>query len=172
KTKVFVFEGNTKGIVETAEERMKKVFGVPHKKGEIPKTTSRFQSSSDISLNIAGVIVPSKPIEPDNCCMSGCVNCVWELFNDDLKNWKRKREKAAIALKKKGGIWPINFDPPIHLLNTENIPKELRGSTAQTPAQKLVQREQDEIDNDAYSLMPVSLRVFADLQRKLKSKSA
>lgn len=29
---------------------------------------------------VAGVRVPPKPIEPDNCCMSGCVNCVWYIF--------------------------------------------------------------------------------------------
>lgn len=26
---------------------------------------------------VAGVKIPPKPLEPDNCCMSGCVNCTW-----------------------------------------------------------------------------------------------
>lgn len=30
---------------------------------------------------VAGVRIPPKPLEPDNCCMSGCVNCTWFVKN-------------------------------------------------------------------------------------------
>lgn len=30
---------------------------------------------------VAGVKIPPKPLEPDNCCMSGCVNCTWFVGN-------------------------------------------------------------------------------------------
>ena len=51
------------------------------------------KKESESSL-IAGVLVPPRPVEPDNCCMSGCVNCVWEAFRDDMEEWARKRAEA------------------------------------------------------------------------------
>lgn len=39
------------------------------------------------SYEVAGVLVPPKPAEPDNCCMSGCVNCVWDLYRDEMEEW-------------------------------------------------------------------------------------
>ena len=33
----------------------------------------------------------SRPQEPDNCCMSGCVNCVWDSYREDLEIWAAAR---------------------------------------------------------------------------------
>ena len=43
---------------------------------------------------VAGVLVPPKPEEPDNCCMSGCVNCVWDRFRDEMEDWAEKSKEA------------------------------------------------------------------------------
>ncbi|KAM7190255.1 oxidoreductase-like domain containing protein [Rhypophila sp. PSN 637] len=43
---------------------------------------------------VAGVLVPPKPEEPDNCCMSGCVNCVWERYRDELEDWASASAEA------------------------------------------------------------------------------
>lgn len=43
---------------------------------------------------VAGVVVPPRPLEPDNCCMSGCVNCVWDIYRDDLEEWASKNAEA------------------------------------------------------------------------------
>lgn len=40
---------------------------------------------------VAGVRIPPKPLEPDNCCMSGCVNCTWFVKNlicSGMGGWK------------------------------------------------------------------------------------
>lgn len=47
---------------------------------------------------IAGVTVPPKPEEPDNCCMSGCVNCVWDTFRDELEEWAAQSGAARVKL--------------------------------------------------------------------------
>lgn len=51
------------------------------------------------SQNIAGVMVPPRPTEPDNCCMSGCVNCVWDLYRDEMEEWAAKNAEARAALQ-------------------------------------------------------------------------
>jgi hypothetical protein len=48
------------------------------------------------STLIAGVLVPPRPEEPDNCCMSGCVNCVWDIYRDDLEDWAAKSRLARM----------------------------------------------------------------------------
>ncbi|MCJ1439015.1 hypothetical protein MMC27_008405 [Xylographa pallens] len=48
------------------------------------------------STNIAGILVPPRPQEPDNCCMSGCVNCVWDLYRDDVEEWAAKSREARM----------------------------------------------------------------------------
>ena len=48
---------------------------------------------------IAGVLVPPRPSEPDNCCMSGCVNCVWDRYREDLEEWAMKSNEARSRLK-------------------------------------------------------------------------
>lgn len=51
-----------------------------------------------LSTNIAGIMVPPKPEEPDNCCMSGCVNCVWDQYRDEIEEWARQSAKAREKL--------------------------------------------------------------------------
>lgn len=117
------FEGNTEGLHGTPEERMTTVFG-GRLKGEAPTSTSRMLAGD--AKKIAGVAVPAKPIEPDNCCMSGCVNCVWELFNEDIRDWKKKRKLAASRIKETDEKWPADWNPPLALLPLKNVPESLK----------------------------------------------
>ena len=46
------------------------------------------------SIDVAGIMVPPWPEEPDNCCMSGCVNCVWDRYRDEIEEWAAKSALA------------------------------------------------------------------------------
>lgn len=100
-------------------------------KNESAKSSRRDVSYKDINKLIAGIRVPKKPIEPDSCCMSGCMNCVWDLFNEDIQYWKGKTQEAVEALQAQGDNikekWPLNFDPPPGNLQLKYIPKKLWG---------------------------------------------
>ncbi|CAI1759216.1 hypothetical protein SEUBUCD646_0P01790 [Saccharomyces eubayanus] len=117
------FEGNTQDISASAEERMSTVFG-GRLKGEPPRSTSRVLTGG--MKKIAGVPVPAKPQEPDNCCMSGCVNCVWEIYSEDLRDWKHRRKEAAQKIQGTKEKWPKDWNPPLGLLSIKNVPTELQ----------------------------------------------
>ena len=51
------------------------------------------------STMIAGIMVPARPKEPDNCCMSGCVNCVWDVYRDDVEEWAGRNREAQMRLR-------------------------------------------------------------------------
>lgn len=157
------YEGNYAMDKElSAEERIAKVFG-GRIKGESPRATSRLNRGEP--RIIAGVTVPDKPPEPDNCCMSGCANCVWEIFNEDVKYWNDKRKEAAAKLKKHGGRWPEDFHAPIKYLAKENLPESLLNKGYDVDKEKSTQ-EGDEM----WGNVPVSIRVFAETEKRLKEK--
>ncbi|KAL2265995.1 hypothetical protein VTJ83DRAFT_5347 [Remersonia thermophila] len=55
---------------------------------------------------VAGVRVPPKPEEPDNCCMSSCVDCVWERYRDEMEEWAAAMaevERRTRTRKEQGG---------------------------------------------------------------------
>ncbi|KAK0117603.1 hypothetical protein ONS95_011938 [Cadophora gregata] len=56
------------------------------------------------SVLVAGIWVPPKPDEPDNCCMSGCVNCVWDRYGEELEEWAAKRREANEAVRRERSL--------------------------------------------------------------------
>ena len=40
----------------------------------------------------------ARPKEPDNCCMSGCANCVWDLYREEMEEWAARQRKAHTEL--------------------------------------------------------------------------
>ncbi|KAJ4419858.1 hypothetical protein N0V85_000838 [Neurospora sp. IMI 360204] len=58
----------------------------------------RLASIRSQSKLVAGVLVPPRPEEPDNCCMSGCVNCVWDQYRDEMEAWATATAEAEQRL--------------------------------------------------------------------------
>lgn len=57
----------------------------------------------------AGVVVPARPEEPLNCCQSGCVHCVWDIYREDIEDYQAKRDEARAALIKDGVTIPMEL---------------------------------------------------------------
>ncbi|KAL1588988.1 hypothetical protein WHR41_02260 [Cladosporium halotolerans] len=122
------------------------------------------------STNIAGVLVPPRPDEPDNCCMSGCVNCVWDRYRDELEEWaaasKEARQKmqeqrikgqATGMMSKEGGM-------PTHAATSMDDD----GGGSETNWD--VMEGADEGEKDLFEGVPVGIREFMKIEKRLKEQ--
>lgn len=76
---------------ESKEERAAKLFGNIHGSGY----ERRVPDKPDATWRtINGVPIPPRPAEPDNCCMSGCMHCVWDDYRDDIEDWAKRLGEA------------------------------------------------------------------------------
>ncbi|TWU76036.1 hypothetical protein ED733_007283 [Metarhizium rileyi] len=110
------------------------------------------------STYVAGVLVPPRPEEPDNCCMSGCVNCVWDQFREDMEEWSAKKMEAQRRLKTgsgtmdaDGGGSETNWDVPS--VGNDKIAKDFW-------------------DEEVYRSVPVGIREFMKQEKRLKERHA
>ncbi|KAL6870339.1 oxidoreductase-like protein [Trichoderma novae-zelandiae] len=102
------------------------------------------------STYVAGVLIPPRPEEPDNCCMSGCVNCVWDRYREDLEEWSARKAEANARLK--AGSRTMDADGGgSETAWTPNISKDLW-------------------DEEAFQNVPVGIREFMKQEKRLKER--
>ncbi|KAM0421073.1 hypothetical protein ACHAPT_011144 [Fusarium lateritium] len=142
---------------QTPEERVKIIFG-SRLLGPIEQA-DRLAARKAQSTYIAGVLVPPKPEEPDNCCMSGCVNCVWDRFRDEMEEWSLKNVEAQAALKKLEGS-----------MDSDGAGSEANWAPA--PAVGDTKIAKDFWDEGLYENVPVGIREFMKQEKRLKERHA
>ncbi|KAI1278159.1 oxidoreductase-like protein [Xylaria sp. FL0933] len=81
----------------SAQEKARIIFG--SRLAGPAERADRLQAIRERSVLVAGVLVPPRPEEPDNCCMSGCVNCVWDRYGEELEAWAAASARAEEALQ-------------------------------------------------------------------------
>ncbi|KAI9840290.1 MAG: hypothetical protein M1837_001777 [Sclerophora amabilis] len=123
------------------------------------------------STMVAGVRVPPRPSEPDNCCMSGCVNCVWDRFGDELEEWAAKSGEARARLaqaREKGrregtGLMAVEDGTPRHVATS--MDDDGGGSESNWGF-----GQSDGIGGDLLGSVPVGIREFMRTEKRLKEK--
>lgn len=135
--------------------------------GSTTALEERKQEIMKSSQNIAGVLVPPRPEEPDNCCMSGCVNCVWDMYRDEMEEWAEKSAQARAAMQaqrqegKGTGSMVAGETSPSHVatsMDDDGGGSETNWNTGLDDADK------DKLFDD----IPVGIREFMRTEKKLK----
>lgn len=135
------------------------------------------------STVIAGVVVPPKPEEPDNCCMSGCVNCVWDRYRDEMEDWaladaEAKRKLAAertAEVEAGAGASAATRPPTTSGTDHTAVSMDDDGGGSDTnwdvpPAPPSPKIAKDFWDDDLYKNVPVGIREFMKQEKRLKEK--
>ncbi|KAG9065346.1 hypothetical protein KI688_002671 [Linnemannia hyalina] len=113
-------------------------------------TGSTLSAPAAESTDYHGFKVPVKPSPPgaEDCCMSGCAHCIYDIYEEDRQEYKAKLAKVLDEISK-AGIPP----PP-------NIKKGKGGGGASTGNAQSANDEEDDMDP--------GMKAFLELERKLK----
>jgi hypothetical protein len=133
-----------------------------------PRRAEKLQAST----SVAGVLVPPRPEEPDNCCMSGCVNCVWETYREDLEEWASRSAEArervlAQRARTRGtasGTMLANPGMPSHVATSMD---DDGGGSETNWGEGL---ESTGGKGDIFRGIPVGIREFMKTDKKLREK--
>ena len=132
--------------------------------GSTDALAERKQEIANASQNIAGIMVPPKPEEPDNCCMSGCVNCVWDMYRDEMEEWAERSAQARAAMQaqrqegKGSGTMVAGQSTPTHVA----VSMDDDGGGSETNWNTDVDKEK------LFDDIPVGIREFMRTEKKLK----
>jgi len=115
---------------------------------------------------INGVPIPPRPAEPDNCCMSGCVHCVWDDYRDEVEDWA-VRLKEAQAKARGSGI--TAGEPKAHMGRKEvreaSMSMDDDGGGSETNwSTGLGAADPD----DLFASIPVGIREFMRTEKRLR----
>ena len=152
--------GPPKSQKELTLERARTVFGSK------PGVRERRIEIDAASKEVAGIKVPPKPSEPDNCCMSGCVNCVWDMYRDEMEEWAEQSAKARAAIQTKreegqgSGSMVVERGSPSHV--AVSMDDDGGGSETNWSAGPGEEKLFDDI--------PVGIREFMKTEKKLKQR--
>lgn len=106
-----------------------------------------------------GVLIPPRPEEPDNCCMSGCVNCVWDRYREDVEEWASKVKEAEAHMAK--------------LAAQDSITTEEKPKVSEKPTKVGDEKiSPDMWEEDAFQGVPLGIREFMKLEKQLKDRHA
>lgn len=137
----------------TAQEKARIVFGT-RLAGPDDKA-SHLATKKSQSTYIAGVLVPPEPPEPDNCCMSGCVNCVWELFREDMEEYTAARAEAERRLAARESSGSMDDDG---------------GGSETNWAAESAAKENGKWNDAMFKSVPVGIREFMKIEKRLKER--
>ncbi|KAL2866834.1 oxidoreductase-like domain-containing protein [Aspergillus lucknowensis] len=149
----------TAELPQSPEEKMAIVFGT---RLAGPGRSSRDDPRPNTAWKtVNGVPIPPRPQEPDNCCMSGCVHCVWDDYRDEMEEWA-----AILAQAKSKG--------------DSKSPGVIPGAIPKTPIDMVSTSMDDDgggsetnwalpgSEDDLFADIPVGIREFMKTEKRLK----
>ncbi|CDM26822.1 hypothetical protein DTO013E5_6984 [Penicillium roqueforti] len=149
---------------QSPQERMAIVFGSPLTG---PGRTSRYNPGEappeSMWKTINGVPIPPQPEEPDNCCMSGCVHCVWDDFRDEMEDWASRITMAKAKGGPEKGTRDMRWAPRAEVRAASGSMDDDGGGSE---TNWTLPSEHD----DLFSNIPVGIREFMKTEKRLRVK--
>ncbi len=158
----FVQSGGNKSKEERAKQLFGSIEGSGYERHSYDKPDATWRT-------INGVPVPPRPGEPDNCCMSGCVHCVWDDYRDDVEAWAgRVAEAQAKAPWKRApaGAPKIEMSRPEVDHASGSMDDDGGGSESLWTAPSSSADDVDEL----FRGIPVGIREFMATEKRIKDR--
>lgn len=128
------------------------------------------------------LVTPRKPAEPEYCCMGGCAECVWDIYAKELKAWHDHTNKLTIDNRPYEHADNMSFENTTESqrgekkMREQNLENDLvteKNGTRNSIPSILVEKRVDgdtsqREDNDGMSHLPVEIREFMKLEKRLK----
>ncbi|CAP91741.1 UPF0651 protein [Penicillium chrysogenum] len=149
---------------QSPQEKMAIVFGT---RLAGPGRSSRYNPGEappqSMWKTINGVPIPPQPEEPDNCCMSGCVHCVWDDFRDEMEDWASRIATAKAKGGPEKGTKDMRSAPRAEVRSASGSMDDDGGGseTNWTPPSE---------DSDLFANVPVGIREFMKTEKRLRVK--
>lgn len=146
---------------DSKEARARKLFG----------TMERYHSSNskdpdETWRTINGVPVPPRPAEPDNCCMSGCVHCVWDDYRDEVESWAHRLQAAQSKAPKRAIDDAIKINMPRAEVSEASGSMDDDGGGSEGLWDSPASTDGDTL----FKSLPVGIREFMATEKKLREK--
>lgn len=150
---------------ETKEERAAKLFGNIHGSGyerNVPGTPDATWKT------INGVPIAPRPTEPDNCCMSGCMHCVWDDYRDDIEDWANRIKEAQAKGVHQGQTNTPKLDLPRPEVATASMSMDDDGGGSEslwdTPSSTA------DTAGELFAGIPIGIRAFMATEKRLRER--
>ena len=119
--------------------------------------------------------------------MSGCVNCVWDLFRDEMEGWAVKRKEADHALRKEkslegarkkrrradaGMSGSTGTGSTLGQAEESNTTVSMDDDGGGSEALWGKSLDSDVLTDDLFENIPVGIREFMKQEKRLKEKHA
>ncbi|KAL4937395.1 hypothetical protein BDV06DRAFT_232619 [Aspergillus oleicola] len=127
-----------------------------------PGRSSRYHpGTSSAWKTVNGVPIPPRPEEPDNCCMSGCVHCVWDDYRDEMEEWAAvlAQAKAKGEQLKQPNVIPGAIPKTPDGIDSTSMDDDGGGSENNWSVGS---------GDDLFADIPVGIREFMKTEKKLK----
>ena len=152
--------------VANVTDKAKEVFG-----SRSARAAERRAEVTASSRNIAGIVVPPKPEEPDNCCMSGCANCVWDMYGEELEEWTAKsaqvKERLQAQRTSGAATGSMTQEPGMPSHAAVSMDDDGGGSDTNWSSELASSGTEDLLAN-----IPVGIREFMRVEKSLKQRHA
>lgn len=110
--------------------------------------------------------------------MSGCVNCVWDRYGDELEEWAAARKEADVALskgkimRKSGGLSGTGMMLKDGEKGAHHTAVSMDDDGGESDTNWGTGLETDFTSEDLFKGIPVGIREFMKQEKRLKEKHA